>query len=158
MKQKYLGTFSNNNLEKVVENLTSEINDIVIETKLNRSVVFTTSKNINRLSSLDYLNSVFLVIKQFDDLTGTYFKPIFQWSGRHSLDLIGKKGKELGYKSFRLVLKDKNRKSSSYRRAVKSLENKISKETGMRVDRVSPDSEVWILYTKEKYGFILLKI
>lgn len=158
MKKTYLATFSTNKSEEVLKYLRSDIKDIKIDLELKRSIVFATSKSPGFLSKLDYLNSVFLVIKKFDNLTGTYFKPIFQWSGRHSLEIIGKKAKQLGYKSFRIILKDKNKISSGYRRALKSLEKKISKEMGMRIDRVSPDTEVWILYTREKFGFILLKI
>jgi hypothetical protein len=158
MKDTYLATFSINKSGDVINSLRSDVSDINIEIEMRRYVVFSTSKNFDHLLGLDYLNSVFIVIKKFDNLTGTYFKPIFQWSGRHSLENIGKKAKKLGFKSFRLVLKDKNKIRSEYRRAVKSMENKISRETGMRVNRVSPDTEVWILYTQEKFGFILLKI
>jgi len=64
----------------------------------------------------------------------------------------------LGFKSFRIVINDNNKMVSTHRRAVKAMERKISYETEMAVDRVNPDTEIWIMHTKDKFGFILFKI
>lgn len=158
MENTYLVTFSANKSDTVVKYLNQNFSDVKIDLLLDKYVTFSTSKSVIPVSNNKDINNIFFIAKRFDNLTGSYFKPIFQWSGRHSLEIIGKKAKGLGYKSFRLILNDKGKIRSGYRRAIKSLENKISKETGMIVNRVSPNTEVWLTYTVEKYGFILLKI
>ncbi|MBW6442063.1 hypothetical protein K0B04_04150 [Patescibacteria group bacterium] len=154
----YLSTFSPENSVVVKDLFINKINDIVIELEARGIIVFSTSKKFNKSLDDKLLNNTFLVIKQFDNLVGTYFKPIFQWAGRHSLANLENTAKELGFKSFRIVTKDKGKIVSRYKRAVKAMENKIGKEIGMRVNRLNPDTEIWIMYTKDKFGFILLKI
>lgn len=158
MKNSYLVTFSSGDLNLAKEFLISELSDIEFEVEVDRVIVFNTSKSINNLSDNKIINNIFVLIKRFDNLTGYYFKPIFQWAGRHDFIEIRELNKRLGFKTFRAILMDRNKVISGHRRAIKALENQISNQSDLRIDRVSPDTEVWIYHTKEGYGFILFKI
>ena len=158
MEEAYLSTFNPSEKEEVKYLLEKEINDIEFELDKNRFKVYKTSRSAKEIVDKNYLTNSFIVIKRFDELTGSYFKPIFQWLGRHSFENLKNIKNKLGFKSFRIVINDNNKMVSTHRRAVKAMERKISYETEMAVDRVNPDTEIWIMHTKDKFGFILFKI
>jgi hypothetical protein len=158
MANYYLSTFQSSDRAGVAEVLNSLLPDVKIEINSDKYFLYSTDLNIKKIPENDLLRNTFIVIKKFDKLTGNYFKPIFQWGGRHNFEDILPTTKSMGYKSFRLILSEKFRVISGHRRAVKALERQISKQTGLKIDRVSPSTEIWILHTKEDYGFVMLKI
>lgn len=158
MNHFYLSTFQPSDIGSVPIVLTKLIPNIKIDINSDNFIFYTTGFNNIKVLENDILRNTFVVIKKFDKLTGNYFKPIFQWSGRHNFEDILLAIKSLGYKSFRLILNDDFRIVSGHRRAVKALERQISSQTGLRIDRVNPSTEIWILHTKDGYGFVMLKI
>ena len=158
MANYYLSTFQSSDRAGVAEVLNSLLPDVKIEINSDKYFLYSTDLNIKKIPENDLLRNTFIVIKKFDKLTGNYFKPIFQWAGRHNFEDILPTLKSLGYKSFRLILNEDFKIISGHRRAVKALERQIAKQTGVRVDRVSPSTEIWILHTKDDYGFVMLKI
>ena len=158
MDNYYLSTFQPSDKNDASDILIKLIPDVKIEINSDNYIFYTTKSNNPKSIKNDIIKNNFLVIKKFDELTGNYFKPIFQWSGRHNFEDITPKIKSLGYKSFRIVLNDNFKIISGHRRAVKALERQISNQTGLKIDRVNPSTEIWILHTKDKYGFVMLKI
>lgn len=158
MKEAYISIFSNTVNTDKEEALRNILNNVDIEFKGNKYLIYKHSQIPKGLSTIEDFKNTFLIIKKFDQLTGNYFKPIFQWAGRHNFEDILPTLKSLGYKSFRLILNEDFKIISGHRRAVKALERQIAKQTGVRVDRVSPSTEIWILHTKDDYGFVMLKI
>jgi len=154
-KISYLATFQREESGIIKDFLSSKINDIEFEIISESFLVFKTSKDIKQE---DKIKNLYIVLKKFENLKGTYFKPIFQWAGRHTFESLKKINENFGFKTFRIILQDKNKIISGHRRAIKSLEKKISDESEMRIDRVSPHTEIWITHTKDSYGFILFKI
>lgn len=157
-KNSYLVTFKHEDKENIKDNLLSLINDIELEHENLNSFLFKSYLDVKNTVKSDEIKNLFVVIKKFDDLTGTYFKPIFQWTGRHNFEDIKEINHGFGFKSFRIIIQDKERIISGHRRAIKSLEKKISGNTGMKINRVNPETEIWITHTKDNYGFILFKI
>ena len=157
VKNTYLSIISPKE-ENLTELLQKNLSDIEIELAQDGLIVFKTSLEPKIFTKIEPSIKTFFLIKRFDNLEGNYFKPIFQWAGRHSLEQISDINKYFGFKSFRIVLKDKKKTLSGHRRAIKALENKISKETNLAVNRVNPDTEIWIVHTSQGYGFIIFKI
>jgi len=158
MKNTFVSTFSSQSTEDVGKLIQKDIFDIEIELMIEKFIIYKTSTDFKKLSLINYLNNTFVLIKKFDDLTGTYFKPMFQWAGRNTFEQVKEVSKQMGFKSLRVILYDKNKIVSGHRRAIKALERQISNEINLKVDRVKPDTEVWVVHTAEGYGFILLKI
>lgn len=158
MSYTYVSTFSKNKRNEVENYLKENSKAIQVELLSENIIVFNTSKDISQISSIPNLNSLFILIKRFDQLTGSYFKPMFQWSERHSFEILGGISKSFGFKTFRGIISEGDRIISGHRNAIRSLERKVSKQTGLRIDRVSPDTEVWVTHTKDGYGLIMCKI
>lgn len=158
MTNYYLSTFQSSDRPSVIEVLNKLLPNGKIEINSGKYIFYSTGSNIKNIFESDLIRSTFIVIKKFDKLTGNYFKPIFQWAGRHSFEDLTPAIKASGYKSFRLILSEDFRIISGHRNAVKALERQISNQTGLKIDRVSPSTELWIVHTKDDYGFIMLKI
>ncbi len=158
MANYYLSTFQPSDKSNVSSILPNLIPNVKIEINSHNFIFYTT--NLNNIKSLEteIMRNTFLVIKKFDKLTGNYFKPIFQWAGRHNFEDLMPTIRTSGYKSFRLILSEDFKVISGHRNAVKALERQISNQTGLKIDRVSPSTELWIIHTKDDYGFIMLKI
>ena len=154
----YLSTFQPSDKSNILSELPKLIPDVKIDINSDNFIFYTTGFNNIKVLENDILRNTFVVIKKFDKLTGNYFKPIFQWSGRHNFEDISPVIKSFGYKSFRLIINEDFRIISGHRRAVKALERQISGQTGLRIDRVNPSTEIWILHTRDGYGFVMLKI
>jgi len=118
--------------ENLTELLQKNLPDIEIELAQDSFIIFKTSLEPKIFTKIEPPIKIFFLIKKFDNLEGNYFKPMFQWTGRHSLEQISDINKYFGFKSFRIVLKDKKKTLSGHRRAIKALENKISKETSLQ--------------------------
>lgn len=158
MKETYFSTFSGQIAKTIQDQIISDIKDVEIEIIKDKFIVYQTTIDLKKLSMLEYLNNTFVVLKRFDQLRGTYFKPIFQWAGRHDFEKVEEYAKEFGLSSLRIIINDNSRIVSGHRRAVKALERQISNQTNLRINRVNPDTEIWILHTKSGYGFVLLKV
>ena len=158
MKETYFSTFSGQVAKTIQNQIINDIKDVEIEITEDKFIVYQTSAELKKLSMIDYLNNTFILIKRFDQLKGTYFKPIFQWAGRHNFEKVEEYAKKLGFGSLRIIINDNSRIVSGHRRAVKALERQIANQTNLRVDRVNPNTEVWIMHTKSGYGFVLLKV
>ncbi len=158
MKNSFVSTFSKSKENEIRKYFSEHSSAIEPELFTSNIVVYKTTLRPEQLAETPDLNSIFILIKKFDDLTGSYFKPMFQWSERHTFEMVGQISKSFGFKSFRAIISDNDRIISSHRNAIKALERKISKETGLKVNRVNPDTEVWVVHTKDRYGFIMCKI
>jgi hypothetical protein len=158
MKETYLSTFAPQISDKIQSQIQEDVKDIEVDIVGDRFIAYKTAIDLKKLSLIEYLNNTFVLIKRFDQLTGTYFKPIFQWAGRHNFEKVEEISKKMGFNSLRIIINDNSKIVSGHRRAVKALERQISNQTNLRVNRVNPDTEVWILHTRSGYGFILLKV
>jgi hypothetical protein len=158
VKNTYFSIFTSQEKENIVGFIQKDFPDAETELKQDKFIVFKTSVEPKFFTEIGYLEKTFLLIKQFDKLKGNYFKPMFQWAGRHSFEQITEVNKHFGFKSFRIILKDKEKTISGHRRAIKSLERKIANETRLTINRVNPDTEIWIMHTAGDYGFIIFKL
>ena len=154
----YLSTFQPSDKSNILSELPKLIPDVKIDINSDNFIFYTTCFNNIKVLENELVRNTFIVIKKFDKLTGNYFKPIFQWSGRHNFEDISPVIKSFGYKSFRLIINEDFRIISGHRRAVKALERQISGQTGLRIDRVNPSTEIWILHTRDGYGFVMFRI
>ena len=154
----YLSTFQPSDKSNILSELPKLIPDVKIDINSDNYIFYTTGFNNIKVLENELVRNTFIVIKKFDKLTGNYFKPIFQWSGRHNFEDISPVIKSFGYKSFRLIINEDFRIISGHRRAVKALERQISGQTGLRIDRVNPSTEIWILHTRDGYGFVMFRI
>ncbi|HQQ22151.1 MAG TPA: hypothetical protein PLZ70_01965, partial [Candidatus Paceibacterota bacterium] len=118
MKNTYLSITSPKE-ENLTELLQKNLPDIEIELAQDNFIIFKTSLEPKIFTKIEPSIKTFFLIKRFDNLEGNYFKPMFQWAGRHSLEQISDINKYFGFKSFRIVLKDKKKTLSGHRRAIK---------------------------------------
>lgn len=158
MNSSYIATFPRDKEKEIKEYFTSHNDNIFQEILTENIVVFKTNLPAEYLSDIPYLSTLFILVKRFDNLTGTYFKPMFQWIERHSLESVRETCKKFGFKNFRGVISEGDRIISSHRRAVKALERKTAKDTGLEINRVNPDTEIWVTHTKDGWGFVMCKV
>jgi hypothetical protein len=158
MNRTYVATFPKDKEDEIKEYFTNHTDNIFQEILTENIVVFKTHLPAEYFSGIPHLSTLFILVKRFENLTGTYFKPIFQWAERHSLEPIKEIGKKFGFKNFRGVISEGDRIISSHRRAIKALERKTAKDTGLEINRVNPDTEIWVTHTRDGWGFVMCKV
>lgn len=141
-------------VEKALKNI---IHDLEIINISDGVVVYKTETPIEKIKRLAFFNNTFVLIKQFQDLNNDPVERVFkEMLQEYKLEknlqkYISKKA------SFRIITKtdqivavDKN--------LLAKLENKISENKYLSVNRTKPDIEFWFLIRRDNSGFFGLRL
>ena len=158
MSTTYVSTFPKENSNDISGMLMRDVQDIEIVKVTDNFIIFKTQNNINDIKNIEYIKSIFVLIKMFEKLTGSYFKPVFQWLGRNIVEELPKHVRIGSKKTIRVILFDKKKIVSSYRNAVKALERQLSRSLGIKTNRLNPTNELWIAHTSDGTGLVMYKI
>jgi tRNA G10 N-methylase Trm11 len=158
MQNKHVSTFLSGTTELVLEAIEKSIKSPKVELSLDGLVVYETESEVKEIINLDFFNNTFLLLKQFDDLRGNYFRPMFQWANRNNFKNIKNTVEDMGFKTFRVVVSDANQIVSYDKRVIALIEERVAKDLNLKVNRLNPDTEVWFLRRSEGYGFVLLRL
>ncbi len=158
MKTKYLSTFLAGTGELVQETLKKALENAEIHLLLDGIITYSTTTDIEKLLKLKFLTNTFIVVKSFEDLTGRYFKPMFQWTKRHGFEEIAAQLSKLPIKTFRVMLHDNGKFVTYNKYAIADIEKRVSADLGLELNPHQPDTEIWFMHRKEGYGFVLIRI
>lgn len=150
----YFSTFISGTQEIVEEALKKEIIDLKIVLLLDGLVVFQTKKEIEEILRLRFLNNSFLLFKYYKKSfsSNDLVKQVFQQP-----DIIPV-SRPKGFSSFRVIISKENQLTSIDKNLLSKVEALIAQKLHLKVDRTSPDTEVWFLTRNEGYSFIGLRL
>ncbi len=158
MSVTYVSTFPKENSNNISEMLIKDVQDVEIVKIIDNFIVFKTQKSIGNIKNIEYIKSIFILIKMFEKLTGSYFKPVFQWLGRNIVEELPKYVKIGSKKTVRVILFDKKKIVSNHKNAVRALERDLSRGLGIKTNRLNPTNELWLVHTSDGTGLVMYKI
>ena len=145
----------------VPDMLNDSLPDASVLLLLDGLVIYETNAGIRELEALPFFINSFLVQRIFKNLHGN---PIDEMANAIVRDkrLVKDirsitKDTDIG-STFRIMALDRNQHVHFSEKLRRRLERKISSIKGLRVDRGRPDTEFWLLYRDEGYGFFLLRL
>lgn len=158
MKFTYLATFLSGTAPIIEKSFKTTIPDIEIKTVLDGSIVFSTAENFQKLTSLGFVNNMFLLVKEYKPPAKTAFSTMIKWCKTNDLTFLRAFTKKLGFKNFRMRFVVENTSVSYDEKELTGVEQKIAREGTMQVNKLNPDTEVWFMQRSEGYSYILLRL
>lgn len=157
----YLSTFISG-LQKPVEKLLKEnLGVLKIHLLLDGLVLYETSKDVEKIQKLRFLNNTFLVLKKFEKLPSREkaFDFMLQQASKFNLS-VDLKNFLPDAKTFRIMASDENEFVSVDKKLLAQVESKIIdlKGLGLRVEPHRPHVEFWFLRRSENIGFFMLRL
>jgi len=154
----YLSTFITGFKDVVVDNLTRHVDISKINLLLDGLIVYKTETDIKQIKKINYLNNTFALLKRLDKynsqsvdkMLGSVLvdNSIFKTISRYVT----------GRKSFRIIVSKENQLISANKGLLKSIEGKISKNKNLRLNRLKPDIEFWLLIRSEGEAFFCMRL
>jgi tRNA (guanine6-N2)-methyltransferase len=159
--RKIASTFITGLQDVVKDMLNDSLPDASILLLLDGLVIYETNASIRELERLPFFVNSFLVQQIFENL---HRHPINEMAnalardGRLANEVRAMiRGTEIG-RTFRVMALDRNQHVSFSEKLRRTIERKLSSIKGLRVDRGRPDTEFWLLYRDEGYGFFLMRL
>lgn len=159
--RRYASTFVTG-LQGIVRDMLEEtLQDVRILLLLDGLVVYETDAHVDEVRNTPFSNNSFLVLEIFENLQDDPIDDMLRTiSGDPGLERTIRSalmGIDVG-RTFRIMALDKNQHVSFSSRLRNSIEAKISDVKGLEVDRGRPETEFWVLYRDEGYGFFLVRL
>lgn len=156
MIKKYFSTFAAG-LEPVIEELLKiEIADVKIIQNMRGLVTYQTESRADTIKRIGFFNNSFQLLQ--------FFPPNKEWRINRLLAKIIKNGlrlnwKDFANKTFRVVVTSENDFRVRFdQKLLTSLENLISRNMRMRVDRRKPQIEFWVMLRDNGAGLFGLRL
>jgi tRNA G10 N-methylase Trm11 len=152
----YFSTFISGTSEIVSDLLKSKLDKVNIKVLLDGLVVFETDLPISEVTNLRFLNNVFVLVKENKDIKLINFvnEIVFDIDiQKHLKDYVSKQ-----LRTFRVVYSKQNQITSLDKPLTQRLEGFIGLGTRLKVDKVKPDIEFWILERSERNIFFGIRI
>lgn len=122
-------------------------------------VIFKTAYSLRDIRSVRYFNNSFILFKFFKKVGSDPINQMIRESLMDSkLKMIVPPNTRQKIKTFKLVTSLENRTVSADRSLLKKLEDKISKDTELKLNIIKPDIEFWFLARREGIGLFGLRI
>lgn len=158
MRFTYLATFLSGTATIVEKSFKTLIPDVEIQTVLDGGIIFNTAENFQNLTSLGFVNNVFVVIKEYSLSVKATFPSMVKWCETHDLNYLNAFTKKLGFTNFRIRFISTNTFVSYNDTAISNIARKLSKELNITVNRLNPDTELWFMQRGEGYSYVLLRL
>jgi len=133
-----------------------------VQKLMDGGILYSTDRPPKEIKKIRFFNNSFLVIQTFENLgdaspINKMIASIELEKNKHFLDYINS---EIGLRTFRTFLSDKNHLISVDKNVLYRLETELEKITGLKVEpkRKVADLEFWFLYRTEKIGLFMLRI
>jgi tRNA (guanine6-N2)-methyltransferase len=156
----FASTFAAGLKDVVKEMLIGAFPEVKILLELDGLIVFRGTISTDQLKTIRFANNSFVVLRMFQDLRDD---PITEMLAAvlkdENLKTIVKAN--IGTKkrrAFRLIASRENQFVSIDQDLRNALERNFTKIHGLTVDRGRPDTEFWLLYRSEGYGFFLFRL
>lgn len=154
----YLSTFITGFKDVVADNLSKHVDIPKIDLLLDGLIVYQTRTDIKQIKQINYLNNTFASLKRFgkhnsqsvDKMLGSILtdNSIYKTTSRYIT----------GRNSFRIIVSKENQLISANKGLLKSIEEKISKNINLRLNRLKPDIEFWLLIRSEGEAFFCMRL
>ena len=149
----YFSTFIVGLGEVIQNQLDKALDDFEVDLLLDGLIVYRSSAPWEKIKSLRFLNNSFLCLSEFKGKLNGPMVYMTERVLREPLPQI-----KLGKKSFRVIFSLANEPVAVNKDLLAKLEQKISLQYKVEVDRTSPEMEFWFLYRSEGYGFFGLRL
>lgn len=153
----YFSTFITGLQEVIEVALKRDLRDVRIRQLLDGLVVYQTNESPRKIKQLRYFNNSFVLLRLHEKemaiqslLKKSLSEP--EMFARLPLGILDKAS------SFRVVVSKRNRLTSVNKELLSSVEDFLSSKLRLRVDRASPDTEVWFLTRSEGISLVGLRI
>lgn len=155
----YASTFISGLQEPVSHALLQHIPDAHIISLYDGLVLYGSGMDVQKIAGLHFFNNSFIVLKRFENLPHSPFEYMLRKVAGMS-DAIKKLDKKIlsGKRTFRIVASNQNKLVAVNNGLLRKIESLVSNASGLTVDRLSPDTEFWLLYRSEKTGYFMLRI
>ena len=157
MTHRYFATFASG-MQIIIKNfLEKQISDIVIHGLFDGAVIFETEKTYDKLNMYCF-NNTYSVISFSPDRGISDIEDYIRQIVNSKLQdkIISNNTKN--YKTFRVIVSFTNSLISINEKLKQKLENLISSQSGLRLNREKPDAEFWILYRTEGFYLFLKRL
>ena len=157
MKQ-YFSTFTTGFKDVINESLQKFLRDIHIDLITDGVVIYRTNADMEQIKNLGFLNNSFIVIKYFNKLSNEPTKQMIKSVlSDPSIDNFIASLFPHRRTTFRIIVKE-DRIVPIDRNVLKKLEDKISRNTQLSVNRSLPQYEFWFLIRREGFGLFGVRI
>lgn len=155
---RYISTFTTGFRDVIENNLPKHTDKLKIDLLLDGLILYNTNSDIGQIKKISYLNNTFILLKRFrkhdnqsvnkmlkNVLTDKYiYKTISQYINVP--------------KSFRLIVSRENQFISANKDLIKNIENMLSKNKHLKLNRLLPDIEFWLLIRSEGETFFCMRL
>lgn len=150
----YFSTFISGCQNIVNVALKKKLEDVKIELLLDGLVVYKTNKEIEKVKDLRFLHNTFILFKYFNEpfTTTDLIKHVLQ----HPKIIPYVHLKDVS--SFRVIASRENQLVTINKKMLVKTETFLASKLCLKIDRTSPDTEVWFLTRNEGCAFIGLRI
>lgn len=149
----YFSTFIPGLGEIVQKQLAETLKDFGCDLLLDGFVQYQTTSSLNEIKRLRFLNNSFILLKSYQKLGDNPLEEITKFLLQDfPVSPIPKN------QSFRIMCYLANEPTKLNKILLKKLEEKISEQYKLTVNRTAPDLEFWVYFREEGYGFFGLRI
>jgi len=148
---KYFSTFITGFGSVVEATLKSNLKEVNIELLLDGLIVYSTNSLIEDVIKLRFLNNTFLLTNFFDKEQKYSIEQMIKVVLSEELKLP--RNLVSNWKTFRIITSLENKLIPVNNNLLLSLEEYISENYGLKVNRSNPQMELWFILRSEGYGF-----
>lgn len=142
----YISTFITGFQDVVKEDLEKRFTKIKIIKVLDGLVYYKYDGNSHDLENIKYFNNTFYILKVWDGKNTNFKQMVNEVSGQKSVYLISKG-------SFRVRFIQENQFAKVDKQFSKKAEESVINNSKLKLDRLSPSTEVWYNIRRENFAF-----
>lgn len=153
----YLSTFTSGLSEVIEDALTKRLKDVKIVELLDGMIRYETRSNSQTIKQIPFFVNSFLELAYSSEKEHLALPILCQKfiKGKPIMlqELLGTKPR-----AFRIVTSEENQGTAISETLLKNLELKVSRDTGLMLNRTSPHFEFWVMKRREGQGFFALRL